>query len=445
MKFFLSAAVALALGISSAAAAQDELIIVSPHWDGIQYEFGRAFESWFARTTGRTLRVRWRDLGGTSQIEKALNANYDANPDTAGVDVFFGGGMDPYDNQKAKGHLQPYRLPDALLSALPRHVGGIPLYDPDYTFYGAALSSFGIVQNRPICRTLALPEVRRWSDLADPRLRGWISSADLRKSGSVHMIYEILLQAYGWERGWALIYQISANTRSFLPSSSAPTKEVSSGEVAYAMSIDVNGLAQQAFFGAEQVRFFIPEDAPVITPDGIAILKGAPNPVIAEQFVTFVMGEEGQRLWMTPTGQPGGAIKFGILRMGVLPSLYSAQTAAFIPLNPFQLAHETFRYSSIRGARRWDIVNDLMGQTIVDVHPHLRRAWAAIQTAPPEQRAAWTAHLSAPMISEAEADAFALFWRKDRLRAGRIANQWMRDAVRRYSGIEEGIKKGLRP
>lgn len=417
--------------------AKDELIIVSPHWEGIQYEFGRAFAAYYQHKTGNPIHIRWRDLGGTSQIEKAIDAGYAANTDSCGIDIFFGGGIDPFESQKAKGQLHAYRLPHETLQQIPKEIGGFPIIDPDYTFYGAALSSFGILKNRKVLEFINLPAVDQWEDLADPRLSGWVSSADPRKSGSVHMIYEIILQAYGWNRGWEIIYQMSGNVRSFLQSSSAPTKEVSTGDAAYAVSIDINGMTQQAFLGKENVSFLIPQGVSVINPDGIAILKGAPNQQQAEAFVNFVMSEQGQSLWMKPKGSPQGATKFGITRMGILPSMYEGSMEdLLVPLNPF-IQDYPFTYSSETGSRRWGVLNDLIGQTIIDVHSHLRAAWSALCDLSPEQRQPLMQEFSKPFVTESTATEYAGFWRSDKIRARQISNQLMADAVARFNRIEQ--------
>jgi ABC-type Fe3+ transport system substrate-binding protein len=416
-----------------------ELIIASPHWEGIQFEFGQAFETYYRNQTGEDVRLRWRDLGGTSQIEMAINASYLVNPDTCHLDIFFGGGFDPFENQKARGQLHPFRLPDEVLAPLPLSLGGMSIVDQDYMFYGAALSSFGILENRRVIELVGLPPVREWLDLADPHLFGWVSSTDPRKSGSVHMIYEIILQAYGWDKGWEIIYQMSGNVKSFLQNSSAPTREVSTGEAAYAVSIDINGMTQQAFLGPENVRFRVPPSVSVINPDGIAIMRGAPNLDVAEHFVTFVMSIHGQSLWMKPVGHPDGAQKFGITRMGVLPDLYQGNMDdLLVPLNPFTLT-SGFTYDSPLGSERWRVLNDLMGQSVIDVHSHLRRAWRAIISLPEDQREPFLTRFSRPLITEQEASEISTFWRHDRIRAGRMANQWMDEAVQRYRDIQRDV------
>lgn len=432
--FLLSAALILG-SLAPACRAQDELIIVSPHWEGIQYEFGRAFPAWYQARTGRTVQVRWRDLGGTSQIEKALDATYKATPATCGIDVFFGGGIDPYESQKAKGQLAAYKLPDDVLQKIPPHLGGFPIVDPDFMFYGAALSSFGILENRRVIETVGLPPVQTWEDLGQPALEGWVSSADPRKSGSVHMIYEIILQAYGWEKGWDVIYRMSGNVKSFLQTSSSPTKEVTAGDAAYAVSIDINGMTQQAFVGKDNARFTIPRGVSVINPDGIAILKGAPHRAVAEAFVIFTMSGPGQSLWMKPTGAPGGATRFGISRMGVLPGDYEGDLSQLlVPLNPFAIDYP-FHYDSPKGSKRWNVVNSLIGQGVIDVHSHLRAAWRTLVRLPENRRAAALAEFTRPLVNEAEAMELTNLWRKDKLAARRLENEWMARSVERFKRI----------
>ncbi|MDR1305119.1 MAG: extracellular solute-binding protein [Verrucomicrobiales bacterium] len=437
--------VALSLSAATASrAADDELIIVSPHWEGVRYEFGRAFEKFYHDRTGRTVSVRWRDLGGASQIEKALNASFAATPDSAQVDLLFGGGLDPYLNQKARGHLLAHQLPGDLRSQLPAEVGGIPLIDRDHMFYGAALASFGILQNNRVLALTMKPRTETWEDLCRPELRGWVSSADPRKSGAFHMIYEIILQAYGWERGWSVIYRMSGNVAAFLDNASGPAKEVALGNAVCAPTIDSYGLTQRNFLGRDNLSLVIPRDLSVINPDGIAILKGAPNLRVAEMFVDFVLSPRGQSLWMNPRGAAGGPVKFDIARMGVLPALYAADGVGGARLlNPFAQNY-SIPYRPELGSRRWNLVNDLIGQTVIDMHPQLRRCWQAILSVPAADRGPFIEKFTAPFISEAAASASAALWRQDPAAARALAESWMKQAVQRYQTLEQEIHKTYR-
>lgn len=442
---FLSLATGAALFFASVSArAEKDLIIASPHWEGVKYECERAFKIYYRAKTGQNVNVHWRDLGGGTQIEKAIDASYAATPESCGIDIFFGGGYDPFDRQKAKHQLEACILPEEILRRIPRDVLGFHIIDPDNMFFGTALASFGILENVRVVDRLKLPTVTSWEDLGDPRLSSWVSSGDPRKSGSVHMIYEIILQAYGWDKGWSTLIRMGANVRAFLQSSSAPTKEVAVGDVAYAVTIDINGMVQQAFEGKENIRFFVPEGISIINPDCIAILKGAPNRDVAREFVMFILSPEGQSLWMKPLGAPGGPVKYGISRMGVLPEMYTGDlNGLLVPLNPFTL-QQPFHYDSKLASIRWAIVDDLVGQGIIDVQSSLRAAWSALIALPENRRVDLMERFSRPLITQEEALTYAKFWRKDKVRAGEIRNQWMSDSVARYKAIEIEAKSRLK-
>src|SRR4030095_6694934 len=54
-------------------------------------------------------------------------------------------------------------------------------------------------------------------------------------------------------------------------------------------TIDFYAWAQVNEAGADKIGFVMPDNLTVINPDGIAILKGAPNPSVAEAFGSFVI------------------------------------------------------------------------------------------------------------------------------------------------------------
>ena len=62
-------------------------------------------------------------------------------------------------------------------------------------------------------------------------------------------MFESFLQAYGWERAWQILTQISGNVRQFDRISSSTAKDVTLGETAYAFAIDFFAFAQIATAG----------------------------------------------------------------------------------------------------------------------------------------------------------------------------------------------------
>jgi len=277
----------------SLASAQDRLVLLSPHWKGIEDEFERGFKAHYLRETGRAVALEWLDVGGTSEVLRFIRSEFSNKPAGIGIDILFGGGLEPYLALKKEKLLRPYVLPHELLKNLPQQLGGVPLYDPDYTWYGATLAGFGIVYNKAVLDLVKLPIITTWEGLASPPVFGWVGSSDPRKSGSVHMMYEIILQAYGWEKGWRIITGMGANTRNFTNAASQIPKDVTTGEVAYGLAIDFYAWAQVDEAGADKIGFVMPENLTIINPDGIGILNGAPNPSVAEAFVRFVISPAG--------------------------------------------------------------------------------------------------------------------------------------------------------
>lgn len=441
LKCFCLFTLALALGCFTVAAQNATLVIVSPHWDGIQEEFARAFSDWHKEKYGQSVDVQWRsEGGGTSTILKALKNDF-ATHESAGVDILFGGGVDPYLDLKAAHLLQKCDLPPDILANIPPQLNGIDVFDPDHFWYGAALSNFGILCNQKACTYAKLPQVKTWTDLANPALAGWIVGTDPRASGSILAIYECILQAKGWDAGWRLIAQISANTRSFYTSGAASCVEVGYGDCAYGLSVDVYGLAQSAAYridGVDNVSFTIPDGEASITPDSIAILKAPPHPEIAQHFMEFVLGRPGQLLWMTPKGQTGGALHFNINRMCVWPSLYT-ELAASTPVttNPFG-ALNTMKLDAALSSKRRTLLPLLIGAWFIDTHELAAQAWAALnRVSDPKRQAELQDEFCNPPLSQKDLLALAAADPKNKDTTALIKNviAWESDAASRYRHI----------
>ena len=393
------------LALPTALFAQDELIIISPHPEGIETEFGNNFEKWYEEQTGRTVKTDWRDVGGTSSNYRFIESEFKRVPDGIGVDIFFGGGTDNYLRLSNNGWLHAYKLPEAQLVQMTQLFQGIPLYDAAYQWYGAALSSFGIMYNEELREMLNLPKVSAWEDLGDVALLGKIGAADPRESGSAHMVYEIILQTLGWEEGFALLTKIGGNVRGFSAGANAIPTDVVAGQVIYGLAIDFYAYGQIAVVGADKIKYVVPGDGAVVNADPIAILKGAPNLPVAEKFLEFVLSEDAQKLWMLrDTDSEGPKWKGGLNRASVLPALYDKLGERCIVPNPFAMEGTPFQYNSNKGSTRWDIVNGLFGVLIIDSHKDLINAWKAIRKCKdPAKRDAAMAVLTQMPITEEEA------------------------------------------
>ena len=385
--------------------AQDELIIISPHPEGIETEFGNNFEKWYEEETGRTVKTDWRDVGGTSSNYRFIESEFKRVPDGINVDIFFGGGTDNYLRLSNNGWLNAYKLPEAQLAQMTQSFQGIPLYDAEHQWYGAALSSFGIMHNEELREMLSLPKAKTWRDLGDVALLGKIGAADPRESGSAHMVYEIILQTLGWNEGFALLTKLGGNVRGFSAGANAIPTDVVAGQVIYGLAIDFYAYGQIAVVGADKIQYVVPADGAVVTADPIAILKGAPNLPVAQKFLEFVLSEDAQKLWMLrDTDSEGPKWKGGLNRASVLPALYDKLGERCIVPNPFAMEGTPFQYNSDKGGTRWNIVNDLFGVLIIDSHKDLVNTWKAIRKCKdPAKRDAAIAVLTKMPITEEEA------------------------------------------
>ena len=346
--------------------AQAQLVVISPHVEGIKTEFGRAFNEWHQARGGQAVTMDWREMGGVGDDLRFMVSEFKQTPDSIGIDLFFGGGIDPFIDLSQRELLQTYEPPPEILNGIPSELAGVPLYDSRRRWFGAALSSFGILKNERVVRRMKLPEVKSWRDLAHPALRGWVGSGDPRNSGANHMIYESILQAYGWDEGWKVILGIGSNVRQFDRSGSTAAKACTLGNTAYSVVIDFYGFTQIAEVGADNMSMVIPFSESILNPDCIAMLKGAPHRALAEKFMEFVLSDIGQSLWLAPVGHPQGAQKFSIARMAIRPALYetwSSQTP--VRINPFRDL-KPLRYRTELGTLRWGPLNALLGAVMID-------------------------------------------------------------------------------
>jgi len=356
------------------ASGADSLVIYSPHSDEIRAEFEAAFKNWYLSQTGREVEVSWPDVGGTSLMLKRLQDKFLSGRDD--VDVAFGGGA-IYERMKQLGFLEPYRLPDDVLAAIPKTAAGQPLYDPEFHWYGAAISTFGLIYNKQIIQDRGLPMPETWEAMADPKYFGLVGAGDPAKSGSVRKACEIILQAYGYEKGMAILVRMAANAREFFASASDIPRACAQGEIAVGPCIDFYAQRQRLSEGGESIGFVTPKGLTVVNCDPVAVLKGAPNRHVAERFVEFVMRPEGQRLWMLPAGAPGGPKKYALERLAVLPSLYGPNAGTRPAMNPFELPPADF-YDAAKEDARLSILPDYLRVALVENHEPLVRAWRAV-------------------------------------------------------------------
>ncbi len=391
--------------IQDAGGAAPALSILTPHGDNIRQELGPAFKAWSEARFGDSPDINWIDQGGTSEDLRYVESRFakaprDQVPASIGIDLFFGGGTPPFRTLAKDGFLQGRALPRSLLAEVPETVAGTRVYSDSEGWYGVALSSFGILYNRSLLAEKHLPPPKSWSDLADPGADQWVASVDPRGSGSAHVIYEIILQKYGWEKGWQMLARIAANSSHFTKGASAVLPLVSTGESAYTIAIDQYAWSLIEKLGPERVGFALPPGETVTTPDPVAMLKGAPHAQTAARFMEFLLSEQCQLLWSLKAGAPNGPAHLSLNRMTVLPKVAARLDSvnSFVQGNPFRDAEkQAWIYSDSLTESRWALVNDALGLWMVDSHDAAHKDWLALNKSTPRttDSSAWESALAA--------------------------------------------------
>jgi ABC-type Fe3+ transport system substrate-binding protein len=264
-------------------------------------------------------------------------------------------------------------------------LNGLPLYDTGDppTWFGTALSSFGIVYNKDVLKFLKLPEPKTWSDLSDPRYRGWVVLADPTRSAAANAAYMVIVERAmadgaadgrgedaGWADGMGLLRRIAANVRLFTDATSAIPGVVSSGDVAAGMTIDFHARAQVDAVGEARLGYVEPVGATSINPDPIALVKGAEHQDIAIRFIEFILSDRGQRLWNTRAGAPGGPQRTSLRRLPIMQSVYDSPVNFTDNVNPYA-ASAGFNTNPAR-RKTFSFLADLIEMSCMDLLEELR-------------------------------------------------------------------------
>ncbi len=415
------------------------LVIYTPHNEQIRYEIERAFNAWRKNNNLPEVVFDWRTPGGTTDIRKGILSQYNkiiasGKLDTQGIgaDLFFGGG--DYDHGKiasgvkiknSEGVETTYRIVDdprinsTLFSeAFPNPtIGGQPLYAiKTFTeagqpisvtaWTGVTLSSFGIVYNNDTLAQLGVDTPQTWRDLADPRLRGWVALADPGHSGSIAATFNTILRREGWTEGWQTLRMVYANARYFATSSDRVPVDVSRGDAAAGMCIDFYGRYQAGAIGDNRMGYADPieqgRSMTATTADPVTLLRGAPSPDLARQFIAWLLTPDAQSLWQRGIGKDGDALvrpeKYELRRQPIRADLYNDNTKAawvdrgldpFVTAVPFPSGTPDY----------YGLVSPLTKAMAIDIHEDLVSAWGAVA------RARANNH---PKLAEIEEKFFAL-------------------------------------
>ncbi len=348
--------VLLSLYLASASFAQERrpLIILTSFPDTVYEPFRRAFEKAYPDTD--LFILNRKTSSAISYIQDGAGHQ---------VDLFWASAPDAFEILKNAGKLQ--KVPPTL-SANHKTILGYPLNDKDGYYIGFAISGYGFMWSPAYLRALRLPAPKSWNDLRRGIYKNHIAISAPSRSGTTHLIVEIILQSKGWQEGWRTLLEIGGNLATVTARSFGVPSGVEQGQFGIGLVIDFFGLRSKA--KGHDVRFRYPAQT-MLLPANIAMTRGAKNTQAAKQFIEFLLSDAGQDILFQPA----------ISRLPIKRESYSAAPAGFPNPFAFSVKPGTPLFDINTSRRRYHLVNTMFDQLITFRLRELKDAWAMIHKA----------------------------------------------------------------
>jgi len=189
-----------------------------------------------------------------------------------------------------KAYFAPYKTEEA--AAVPTE-----FRDPEGLWTGTNVHLLVITQNTKAMPAGEGPKI--WSDLLDPKYKGKIAFTDPANSGSAYSNATMLIEHWGGgDAGWAKLKALFANAK-ILNRSTLVFQGVGNGEYPLGMSLEYAG-PLWASNGAPVATIY-PSDGTLALMEGVAVVRGAPNPEGAKRFVDYVTRKDVREMILKAT------------------------------------------------------------------------------------------------------------------------------------------------
>ncbi len=346
----------LTLLVLATVAVAKEVVIVTSFPKELFEGYKKAFE---AKNPGITVVINSKQTNAGVTYLRETRSKPEA-------DIFWVSAPDAFQTLKTDGLLEKYSPPKEIMAKIPAKIGTFPIHDADGTYFGFAVSGYGLMWNRNYLQAHKLPAPKEWTDLANSKYFNHLVISAPSRSGTTHLTVEVILQAYGWEKGWALLLNSGGNMGAITERSFGVPEAVVTGQYGIGVVIDFFGLS--AIASGQPVDFVYPSLTSVV-PASVGIVKGGPNPDNAKAFVNYLLSEAGQMVLFSPD----------IARLPVLPDLY-AKAPKNYP-NPFTTKLGGVDFNDALSSARRDVVISLFDHVITFRHAELKAAWESIYKA----------------------------------------------------------------
>lgn len=239
----------------------------------------------FAEESGIEVEVRYAD---TTELTATLLEEGDASP----ADVFFAQDAGALAALAGDGRLA--ELPATLTAGVdPRFV------DPDNRFTGITGRARTLAFNPAEVPEAEVPT--SIFEVADPKWKGRIGLAPANASFVSHV--SALRAEFGDERVAQFLEALAGNDPQVFDSNTLVVQAVAGGEVELGLVNHYYALNERKERPDSPVVNAFPEEGAFVNLAGVGILEGAANSAEAEEFIEFLLSEDGQEYFRTETNE----------------------------------------------------------------------------------------------------------------------------------------------
>ncbi|MFX0113035.1 MAG: ABC transporter substrate-binding protein [Candidatus Hodarchaeota archaeon] len=343
------------------------------------------------------------------------------------IDLAWGGGPTLFDEQMTRGNLRAITETAILTEIADMNttywqgppvgtIAGSPMYrysGGDLMWVGSAIASFGFTVNEFELENRGLPAPTKWEHLAHPnyyRDTPAIAIGNAPDTTSNTRIYEIILQHYGWDLGWAVLTMMGGNSV-VKTGSTEVLVAVEDGDVAIGTTIDFYGYEAELEY--EGNRYILPEGQSIVNADPIAFTTSthgdSARNELAAAFMHFVLSDEGQAVLLADQ------IKRMPIRTDAFDEAATDSNKHFVTelrtLYERTLDNIGIDFNDSLALSYENTMMEYQSATIYDAHTELRQAAKAIAQAWKDNRSSEAQlyliamDLGDPIITEAEAQS----------------------------------------
>ena len=247
-----------------------------------ELEWCEAVRAKFEATTGLKASI-------SRKTDGEIMAQLRAEGDNPRFDVWHSAGPDAAAIMAKDGYLDSYKSPK-----LPE------LHDwaqnaakaNGYILTPIYVGVIGFGYNSDLLAKKGMPEPKCWADLTKPVYKNEIQMADPSTSGTALTMVSTILQLMGEEKGFEYLKALHKNVNQYTRSGTAGIRAAARGETTIGVAFLHDSVAQtvQGF----PVKTVPPCEGSGFEMPGVAIVKGARNPELAQKWVDFVLSAEGQ-------------------------------------------------------------------------------------------------------------------------------------------------------